>query len=76
MPGGFTDEQRYLFDTHGFVQIPDVLEGAELAECQAAARAYMNTPAEEMPAGLGQTPGKKWLHSLAWSPCLERLCMQ
>ena len=29
----------------------------------------------DMPEGFGQTPGKKWLHSLAWSPCLERLCM-
>ena len=46
IPGGLTDEQRYLFDTHGFVQIPDVLEAAELAECQAAARDYMATPEE------------------------------
>ena len=75
VPGGFTDEQRYLFDTHGYVQIPDVLGPEELAECRAAARDYMSTAEADMPEGFGRTPGKKFLHSLAWSPALERLCM-
>ena len=53
VPSGLTDEQRYLFDTHGYLQIPSVLEGAELAACQAAARAYVQTSPEDMPAGFG-----------------------
>ena len=73
--GGFTDEQRYLFDTFGWVKVAGVLEGEELAECQAAAQEYMDTPAEDHPEGLGVTPGGKFLHSLAWAPCLERLAM-
>ena len=35
----------------------------------------MDTPAEDHPEGLGVTPGGKYLHSLAWAPCLERLAM-
>ena len=75
VPGELTAEQRYLFDTLGYLQIPDVLGAAELEECRAAVRDYVATPDDAMPAGFERAPGGEWLHAFAWAPALERLCM-
>lgn len=73
--GGMTDEQRYLFDIHGYCHLHSAIAGDELADCQRAAMDYINTPTEQLPEGFKQTPGGKFLHAHAWSPCLERLAM-
>ena len=47
-----TDEQRYLFDIHGYCHLQQAIVGDELAACQQAAADYVNTPPEELPEGL------------------------
>eukprot|EP01047_Picozoa_sp_COSAG01_P055946 COSAG01_NODE_6286_length_3753_cov_2.422003_1_plen_427_part_00 len=76
VPGGMTDEQRYIFDIHGYCHLHNAVSGAELRECQAAAMEYVTaatTSGKQLPPGFTQTPGGKFLHAHAWSPCLERL---
>ncbi len=51
-----TDEQRYLFDIHGYCHLQQAIVGDELAACQQAAADYVNTPPEELPEGFTQTP--------------------
>ena len=41
-----TDEQRYLFDIHGYCHLQQAIVGDELAACQQAAADYINTPPE------------------------------
>ena len=39
-----TPEQRYLFDTNGYLHIRQVLNAEELAAAQAAVDRYISTP--------------------------------
>ena len=47
-----TPEQRYFFDLTGYLHLQGVLQGAELKAAQDAAQRYIDTPPEEVPAGL------------------------
>jgi len=47
-----TPEQRYFFDLTGYLHLQGVVQGAELKAAQDAAQRYIDTPPEEVPAGL------------------------
>ena len=47
-----TPEQRYFFDLTGYLHLEGVLQGAQLAAAQEAAQRYIDTPPEDVPAGL------------------------
>ncbi len=41
-----TSEQRYFFDTTGYLHLPSALDSTELAAAQAAVQRYIDTPPE------------------------------
>ena len=60
----------------GYCKLEGVLQGKELAECQAAALDYIeHSERGDVPEGFKQTPGGKYLHAHAWASCLENLAM-
>lgn len=67
-----TPEQRYLFDVFGYLHIKNALAPAELTACQEAATRYINTPADQLPAGFGCN-GKHYKHGFAFDKSLEAL---
>ena len=46
-----TSEQRYFFDTTGYLHLPSALDSTELAAAQAAVQRYIDTPPEKLPPG-------------------------
>ena len=44
-----TPEQRYLFDLHGYLHIPNLLSDSELAAARAAVDRYIATPDDNLP---------------------------
>ena len=48
-----TPEQRYQFNTIGYIHLRDVLNPEELRRAQEAADRYINTPPEDLPVDSG-----------------------
>ncbi len=67
-----TPEQRYFFDTAGYLHLEGVLQGEQLAGTQEAVDRYVNTPEAELPPGFGSTNGS-YKHSFAFDKRLEVL---
>jgi hypothetical protein len=69
-----TDEQRYLFDTLGYLHVPGVFGGAELAAAQEAAQRYIDAADDELPEGFS-TDGRRHVHGFAFDKALERFAL-
>ena len=76
---GMTPEQRYFFDLTGYLHLEGVLQGAQLAAAQEAAQRYIDTPPEEVPAGLEINLEREHFHwyinAFAFDKALETLTM-
>lgn len=74
-----TPEQRYFFDLTGYLHLKGVLQAAELQAAQAAAQRYIDTPPEEVPAGLEINLEREhfnwYLHAFAFDKALEALAL-
>lgn len=73
-----TPEQRYFFDTTGYLHLKNVLNDAELHQTREAAERYIHTPAAELPPGFAATEGQhatRYLHAFAFDKSLEGLTM-
>ena len=71
-----TPEQRYVFDSAGYLHLKNVLDEEELRGAQEAADRYINTPHEEMPAGFQYMQTDAFHHhsrGFAFDKALERL---
>jgi len=73
-----TPEQRYIFDTIGYITLKNALSPEELRLAQKAADRYINTPPQELPVGfrftnLGQH--KHYLRGFGFDRALEHLTM-
>ena len=68
-----TQEQRYLFDLHGYVHLKNVLSEQELTACQHAVERYMATSDDEMPEGFGTKDRRLYENGFAWDKSLEAL---
>ena len=51
-----TSENRYFFDTTGYLHLPSALDSTELAAAQAVVQRYIDTPPEELPPTAAATP--------------------
>ncbi len=69
-----TPEQRYFFDTTGYLHLPNALDPAELAAAQAAVQRYIDTPPEELPPSFAANGGS-YAHGFAFDKALEALTM-
>jgi hypothetical protein len=69
-----TPEQRYLFDTSGYLHLKNVLSTDEIKRAWEAAERYRTTPQEELPAGFAFA-GKGYDHGFAFDKALEALTM-
>ena len=69
-----TDEQRYLFDTLGYLHIPGAFGGEELAEAREAAQRYIDAPDDDLPEGF-QKDGRRHTHGFAFDKALERFAL-
>ena len=67
-----TPDQRYCFDTSGFLHLEGVLQGAELQTVQEAVQRYVDTPTEELPPGF-QAANGNYSHGFAFDKALEAL---
>ena len=47
-----TPQQRYFFDLTGYLHLEGVLQGEELKAAQDATQRYIDTPPDQVPAGL------------------------
>ena len=74
-----TPEQKYLFDLTGYLKIPGVLRGADLARAQEAAQRYIDTPQDEVPDGfeinLERDHFNWYMHAFAFDKALEAITM-
>ena len=69
-----TPDQRYLFDTTGYLHLPGALDSTELAAAQAAVQRYIDPPPEELPPGFA-AHGGGYAHSFAFDKVLEALTL-
>ena len=69
-----TPEQRYLFDTSGYLHLRNVLSPEEVQKAWEATERYRTTPAEELPPGF-EFAGKGHKHGFAFDKALEALTM-
>ena len=69
-----TSEQRYFFDTTGYLHLTNALASTELAATQAAVQRYIDTPPEELPPGF-TAHGGGYAHSFAFDKALEALTL-
>lgn len=72
LPVEMTAEQRYLFDIYGFLHIESALSAQELEDARQGAQAYMECPADDLPAGFEQDE-RRFVHGFAFDRALERL---
>ena len=73
-----TPEQRYQFNTIGYIHLRDVLNPEELRRAQEAADRYINTPPEDLPVGFrfrNLAQHKHYLRGFAFDKALEHLTM-
>ena len=74
-----TPEQRYFFDTAGYLHLCDVLSKEELKPAQEAAERYISMAPEEWAPGFGADLERPDLtgynHGFAFDPALERLIL-
>ncbi len=74
-----TPEQRYFFDLTGYLHLEGVLQGEELKAAQAAAQRYIDTPPEQVPAGLKINLEREhfnwYINAFAFDKALEALTM-
>ena len=74
-----TPEQRYLYDTMGYIHLENVLSPEELTRAQEAVDRYINTPPEDMPVGFGEqkkNDNHRWFHrGFGFDRALEHLTM-
>ncbi len=73
-----TPEQRYQFDTLGYLHLKNVLTLKELGRAQEAAGRYINTPPEKLPVGFNfrnLAQHKHYLRAFAFDRALEHLTM-
>ena len=74
-----TPEQRYFFDLTGYLHLKGVLQGAELKAAQDAAQRYIDTPPEEVPAGLEINLEREhfnwYINAFAFDKTLEALTL-
>jgi len=74
-----TPEQRYFFDLTGYLHLEGVLQGAQLAAAQEAAQRYIDTPPEEVPAGLEINLEREhfnwYINAFAFDKALEALTL-
>ena len=72
-----TPEQRYFFDLTGYLHLEGVLQGEELKAAQAAAQRYIDTPPEQVPAGLKINLEREhfnwYINAFAFDKALEAL---
>ena len=67
-----TPDQRYCFDTSGFLHLEGVLQGAELQTAQETVQRYVDTPTEDLPPGF-QAANGNYSHGFAFDKALEAL---
>ena len=76
---GMTPEQRYFFDLTGYLHLQGVLEGAQLVAAQEAAQRYIDTPPEDVPAGLEINLEREhfnlYINAFAFDKALEALTL-
>jgi len=74
-----TPEQRYFFDLTGYLHLEGVLQGAQLAAAQEAAQRYIDTPPEDVPAGLEINLEREhfnwYINAFAFDKALEALTL-
>ena len=74
-----TPEQRYFFDLTGYLHLKGVVQGAELKAAQDAAQRYIDTPSEEVPAGLEINLDREhfnwYINAFAFDKALEALTL-
>ena len=75
-----TPEQRYVFDTTGYLHLKNALGEEELQRAQEAADRYMNTPTEDLPDGFYRVTETNPVHekyrwAFAFDRALEHLTM-
>ena len=71
-----TPEQRYLFDLHGYLHIPNLLSDSELAAARAAVDRYIATPDDHLPEGFSRSEdGKNYAHGFAFDKALEAITL-
>ena len=74
-----TPEQRYFFDLTGYLHLKGVLQEAELKAAQDAAQRYIDTPPEEVPAGLEINLDREhfnwYINAFAFDKALEALTL-
>ena len=69
-----TPEQRYLFDTFGYLHIANAMTSEELAAAQEASQRYIDAPPDQLPSGFG-VDNRRYLHGFAFDKALERLAL-
>jgi len=69
-----TSEQRYFFDTTGYLHLSGALDSTELAAAQTAVQRYIDTPPEELPPGFAANGGG-YAHGFAFDKVLETLAL-
>ena len=70
------EQQRYLFDLTGYLHLEKAIRGEELAEAQAAAERYIQTPPDELPPDFGSRDGRIYENGFAFEKSLEKLVFQ
>ena len=70
--GMMTSEQRYFFDTSGYLHLEGVLQGLELRAAQEAVQRYIDTPPGELPPGF-EAKDRNYSHEFAFDKSLEAL---
>jgi len=73
-------EQRYVFETTGYLHLKNALDEDELQRAQQAAERYINTPTEHLPDGFGRISETNPIHekyrwAFAFDRALEHLTM-
>ena len=69
-----TPTQRYLFDLHGFLHIPNVLTPGQLSAGRNAIDRYMAMPDDQMPEGFARSAdGKSYENGFAFDKALESI---
>ena len=72
-----TPEQRYFLDLTGYLHLEGELQGTQLAAAQEAAQRYIDTPPEDVPAGLKINLEREHFHwyinAFAFDKALEDL---
>ncbi|AWT60965.1 MAG: hypothetical protein DF168_02190 [Candidatus Moanabacter tarae] len=67
-----TSEQRYFFDTSGYLFLEGALKGSELTAAREAAQRYIDTPSNSLPSGF-EVKGRNFSHGFAFDKTLEAL---